>query len=148
MESLLARIRRHEGLRLEIYTDTTGNATIGYGHKIIGDEAQEYANGISPDEAENLLGDDVMAARDELAKQMPWTTDLPSVRWGILVEMVFQMGINGLFGFKNFLYCARCGDFEGAAAEMRDSEWYKQTPARAEELAALWLNGTNSQSVP
>lgn len=139
-ETLIQRLKRHEGYRLKPYLDTTGNYTIGYGHKLTDDQAQEYANGISEIDAEQLLDADINKARVALAQDLPWALDLPRFRQDILTELVFQLGVNGLLTFKNLLYCARCGDQDGVAHAMLDSLWHKQTPARCEELAALWLS--------
>lgn len=143
-ETLIQRIARHEGLRLTPYVDTTGNWTIGYGHKITECEAQSYVNGISEDTADDMLANDITKAQAELSEALPWTSELSNIRWQVLVEMVFQMGIAGLLTFATLLRYARQGNDEGVAHSMLGSLWHEQTPARCEELANLWLNETTA----
>jgi lysozyme len=140
-ETLQQRIERHEGIRFKPYLDTTGHWTIGCGHMLTAPQAHDYANGISQAEALDLLDADIARARAEVAKDLPWTSQLCEIRQEVLIEMVFQLGMNGLLGFKNLLYCTRSGDWAGAAHAMLDSEWHRQTPARCEELANLMLSG-------
>lgn len=143
-ETLIQRITRHEGLRLTPYVDTTGNFTIGYGHKITECEAQSWVNGITQDTADDMLDGDVVKAQAELSEALPWTSELSNIRWQVLVEMVFQMGITGLLKFTTMLRYAQQGNDEGVAHSMLGSLWHEQTPARCEELANLWLNGTTA----
>ena len=62
-------------------------------------------------------------------------------RQGVMIEMVFQMGVEGVGKFKKFLAAAKDQDWTRAADEMLDSKWHKQTPERAEMLAKIFLKG-------
>ena len=53
----------------------------------------------------------------------------------VVVEMVSQMGMKSVSGFKNFLDALEEGNYDKAAQEMRDSRWGKQTPKIADTLA-------------
>lgn len=53
----------------------------------------------------------------------------------IIAHMAYQLGFGGVSGFPAMWAAIGKGDFKTAAAEMRDSLWYRQTPARAERLA-------------
>ena len=57
--------------------------------------------------------------------------------YGIMVEMAFQMGGNGLSKFKKTLEAVNRKDYKVASAEMMDSKWATQTPERAKELSEL-----------
>lgn len=141
-ETLSQRIIRHEGILLKPYRDTLGNFTIGVGHLITEAQATgEYAGGITEDEATEMLECDINKAQAAV-NGMAWTSSLCRVRQEVLTEMVFQLGFDGLLGFKNLLFCVRSGDWDGAAAAMLDSRWHTQTPERCEELAGLVLSGT------
>ncbi len=144
-ETLRDRLIRHEGVYLKPYRDTLGNYTIGIGHLITEEQATgEYANGITEEQAMQLLDEDIAKAKAELATDMPWTLNLSPLKQDILTEMAFQLGINGLMGFKNLLFHARSGDLDGVAQDMIDSKWHSETPARCEEIANLWLNGNST----
>jgi len=66
---------------------------------------------------------------------------LNPTRTGVLVEMVFQMGVAGVAEFKNFLAAIRSRDWDTAANEMLDSKWAKQTPERANALSEIFRHG-------
>ena len=148
METLTDRIMRHEGFCQFPKPDAKGMWVVGYGHDLTESQAQDYAHGITADEAGDLLKNDILTCQRELANVLPWALDLSQARQDVLLEMIFQLGINGLMGFHNFLFNSRSGNFAAAAHEMIfndtagtiKSEWYKETPARCEELANLYLH--------
>ena len=53
----------------------------------------------------------------------------------ILIEMVFQLGKNGVSKFKNMWKALAEKNYIGASYEMLDSRWSKQTPNRAKAMA-------------
>jgi len=55
--------------------------------------------------------------------------------------MVFQMGVGRLGGFIHMLAAAQRGDFDTAADQMEQSDWARQTPARASTLAKQMRTG-------
>ncbi|MCR4300779.1 MAG: hypothetical protein NUV51_04140, partial [Sulfuricaulis sp.] len=77
----------------------------------------------------------------ELTKRIPWFADLDPVRQGVLLNMSFQLGVDGLLGFKNTLLCVKVGDYERAADGMLQSLWASQTPARAKRLSEQMRSG-------
>jgi lysozyme len=66
--------------------------------------------------------------------------DLPQAIGEVLVNMCFQLGKNGVSKFKNMFRCMKEGDWQGAAFQMKDSRWHKQTTNRCEELASIVAN--------
>lgn len=130
VETLAQRIVRHEGLRLKPYRDPVGKWTIGVGRNL--DDT-----GISADEAQMLLANDLTRTVHQLTAARPWVDDLPPIARDVLIEMAFQMGTHGLLRFTATLDAFERHDFARAAENMRHSTWATQTPARAEELAGL-----------
>jgi lysozyme len=55
--------------------------------------------------------------------------------------MAFQMGTDGLLGFKNTLALIRDGKYTEAADAMLASKWATQTPARAKRLSDQMRSG-------
>ena len=55
--------------------------------------------------------------------------------------MVYQMGESAVKGFKKTLDFIKNNQFTEAAKEALNSEWAKQTPKRAEEIAYLISSG-------
>ena len=71
----------------------------------------------------------------EDAKQILGDMDIHPLAFSVVVEMVSQMGFDGVSQFKNFLHALHASDYQKAAQEMLDSKWGKQTPKIAETLA-------------
>src|SRR5258708_976756 len=122
------QLRRDEALHLRPYKDSVGKLTIGVGRNL--DDV-----GISEQEADVLLANDIKAATLALEATFPWTMDLDETRKGALVNMAFNMGIRGLAQFKDFLAKMQTKDFRAAAGAMLDSLWAKQVGARATRLS-------------
>ena len=126
--TLVDQLIRDEGIRLYPYLDTEGKWTIGVGRNLTDD-------GISKDEAQLLLSNDIANATKQLDEAFPWTEALDDVRRGALVNMTFNMGIGGLSAFRKFLAAMQAGDWVTARNEMLDSKWAEQVGPRAQRLA-------------
>ena len=137
IENLIEQLKRHEGLVLHAYTDHLGFWTIGYGRLI----DQRRGGGLSEEEAELLLRNDVARVTKEVERRLPWVRGLSDTRCQALCNMAFQMGVSGLLGFRNMLTAMEQGQFDRAAAEALDSRWAKQTPSRAAEVAKMIRSG-------
>jgi len=138
-ESLLNRIKaqlvRHEGLRLKPYRCTAGKLTIGIGRNL--DD-----RGISQKEAYAMLERDILDFEQQLLDEIPDIFNgLDEVRQSVLLNMCFNLGMNGLLGFKNTLAFVKAGDWERAANNMLVSRWAKQVGRRAIELSELMRKG-------
>src|SRR6266702_2383469 len=128
IQSIADQLRRDEGVRLHPYTDTVGKLTIGIGRNLTD-------VGLSQDEADLLLENDIKSAESNLEQEFPWVRDLDDVRKGALINMTFNMGIHGLSKFVNFLNFTRNKDFRTASQEMMRSTWAKQVGPRAQRLS-------------
>lgn len=126
--SLADQLRRDEGVRTKLYQDTVGKWTIGVGRNL-------SDVGLSQDEIDLLLANDIKNATVRLESAFPWTLALDEVRHGALVNMSFNMGVGGLAQFRDFLGKMQTGDWKGASAAMLDSKWAEQVGARAQRLA-------------
>lgn len=133
-KEFLARIEKHEGLRLKCYRCTAGKLTIGIGRNL--DDV-----GISEDEARYLLKNDVARAENELVKAFSWVSGISKRRYYVLVEMVFNLGIARFKQFKNMLSACEKGEWDKAAENALDSAWHKQVGKRAETLAQVLKEG-------
>lgn len=126
-------IRRDEGLRLEPYPDTPGTIAIGYGRNLT-------LRGISRDEAEVLLRNDMAAAVDAVRSLFSVATleRMGAARQAALISMAHQLGMAGLGKFARMRLALDAGDWERAAVEALDSVWAReQTPARARRMAEI-----------
>lgn len=132
--TLYDQLRRDEGDEPNVYKDQFGNLTIGVGHNL-------SAKGLSERARQVQLEDDVAAAVADIHNALPWTRSMQEVRFRVLVNMVFNMGIGnaatgtGLLGFKRMLAAIQAQDWNTAAAELLNSNLAQQTGARAQRLA-------------
>tara|TARA_E500000318_G_C3534692_1_gene202061 strand:- start:68 stop:493 length:426 start_codon:yes stop_codon:yes gene_type:complete len=131
-EELKQRIKDHEGYRLDIYKDSLGFKTGGYGHKIKkGDIIPTTKQGW-----EDLFEQDfIMACHG--ADKLLGDCDIDITAREILIEMVYQMGTKGVSKFKKMLSAIEDERYTDASDEMINSLWYKQTPNRALALALI-----------
>jgi lysozyme len=65
----------------------------------------------------------------------------PAVRADALLNMAFNLGIDGLLGFGNTLAAVYRGDYDKAAEGMLASKWARQVKGRAVELAEQMRKG-------
>ena len=98
-------------------------------------------DGLSQDEIEYLLDNDIKKITDKVHNTLPWISKLNDARRAVLIGMAFQMGVRGLLQFKRTLGSIEDGQYFEAAIEMLQSEWAKQTPERANRLAAQMETG-------
>ena len=134
---LIKQLRRDEGEVLHAYPDSLSYLTIGVGRLI----DKRKGGGITAEESAYLLNNDIERTQAELLRRAPWFVELDDARKGVLVAMAFQLGVDGLLGFKNTLEMVQRGDYAGAAAGMLQSLWARQTPERAKRLSAQMLTG-------
>jgi lysozyme len=131
------QIKVDEGCVLHVYNDTLGYATIGYGRLV----DKRKGGGISQQEAEYLLENDIDRKLMELRDRLPWFDKLDDARKGVLLNMAFQLGIAGLLNFKNTLAEINEGNYAKAADNMLKSKWATQTPNRAKRMAEQMRTG-------
>ena len=133
-DDLKARIKEHEGFRDQVYKDSLGFATIGYGHLVLSNDPYEEGVTYSKEDLEKVFDGDFDTAcsnANQLIKDLPLHHQAKCV----LIEMVFQLGIGGVSKFKNMWKALGEGDYQTASEEMLDSRWAKQTPKRATDLS-------------
>lgn len=144
-EGAKSQIKQHEGLRLRVYDDATGQPIVPgshvIGHPTIGYGRALDTHGISADEAEALYQNDLNSIAAQLDMQLPWWRQLNDVRQGALTEMAYQMGVTGLLGFRLMLQALKDGRYAAAEAHALNSRWGRQTPARAKDVARRLASG-------
>jgi lysozyme len=131
------QLRRDEGEVLHAYQDSLGYWTIGIG--ILIDKLK--GGGLRPEESEFIFNNRLRLVNESLESRIPWLCKLDPARRGVLVNMAFQLGIDGLLGFKNTLKMIEAGDYQGASKGMLNSLWARQTPARANRLSVQMRSG-------
>jgi len=130
-------IKKHEGFRQFVYKCPSGKLTIGYGRNL-------ENRGITIEEAEYLIRNDISDLEKRLKEKIDFWKDLSETRQTVLIDMAFNIGINGLLKFKNMLEFSRQGEFSKAAIEILKSEYAKQVQNRAIENAKAYESNTIS----
>ena len=125
-KSLIDRISVNEGFRSKPYQCSEGVWTIGHGFTWIAEE-----------ESLNILSGRVSHLHLKLLDKFDWYEDLPPEVKGVVIECCFQMGIKGWSQFKKAIANMKEKNWKGAADEMLDSKWHRQTPGRSERLADI-----------
>lgn len=136
-DKLVSELERDEGCVLHAYNDHLGYTTIGVGRLL----DQRRGGGISQDEAEYLLANDIERVTRALQERVDCFNDLDDVRQRSLVNMAFQLGIGGLLKFKKMLAAMDDEQWSTAANEALDSRWSQQTPERAKRIAYMIETG-------
>jgi len=125
--SLIEQLKRHEGLKLKPYKCTADKLTIGVGRNL-------EDVGISEEEAEMLLQNDINRATKQILAEFPWTRELDEVRFSALINFTFNVGIGTVGKFVNAMALLKAGSYDIAADEFLQSRWAKQVGQRAIEV--------------
>ena len=138
LERLMESVKKHEGYRNKVYLDTLGKRTVGVGHLCVEDfweDDKEYEEKFLMEILAEDLQNAIKGARE--LKEEHSCTDIDEIAQEIIVEMVFQLGKNGVSKFRNMWKALAEKNYIGASYEMLDSRWAKQTPNRAKAMADL-----------
>ena len=138
LERLMESVKKHEGYRNKVYLDTLGKRTVGVGHLCTEDwweDDKEYEEEFLM----KILEEDLQEAIEGASTLMLQhdCSDIDEKAHEILIEMVFQLGKNGVSKFRNMWKALAEKNYIGASCEMLDSKWAKQTPNRAKSMAEL-----------
>ena len=159
MSNIIKMLRDDEGFRPDVYTDTMGYETIGIGFCLdritipdhIKSDWEKAVNAAVPDEPtqwppmpekiadewlEFLIGQNRYVLQVYVDKYAIYE-NLSQVRRDVIDDMCYQLGVSGVCRFNKMWKCLKADDHKGAAVQMRDSSWRKQTENRCDRLA--WM---------
>lgn len=147
MSQIIPILNFEEGFRARPYIDSEGYPTVGTGFLIgpKGAAISNYTFSLSKNVSDVWLQELVDAKFAEMKSNPAIYSALKqcnSARSDVLQSMAYQLGTQGLAGFKNTLQMISVGNFTGAAAGMMNSLWAKQTPKRALRHADVMRTGT------
>ena len=135
-KEVMEQIKRHEGYRDTVYYDSVGVPTVGYGHALLeGSRVPAVVADILFEQDFN----DAVKAYTILANR--WGLDLNPVRRGVMLDMLFNLGVSRLVKFQKFLTALQVKNYDKAADEMLDSKWATQVGKRAEKLSEMMRRG-------
>ena len=134
MSRLIETLRRHEGVKNTLYKCTSDKWTIGVGRNL-------EDVGLSEEEIDMLLLNDIVRTKELMDDYIPWHSDLDEIRQEALINFVFNVGIGTTIKFKNAMAALEEHDYDTAATEMLDSNWAKQVGSRAIEITQMIKTG-------
>lgn len=142
-------IKRHEGFKAKVYRCPAGKQSIGYGYNLEANPLKLstdvisgfYETGITWEAAKNLLIGEVNRLDMVLAGKLEGYQSLNEARKAVLLDMAYNLGVNGLMKFKKTLGHIRDENYQLAANEMLLSNWALQVHGRASELALIMHTG-------
>lgn len=138
-EAVYEQLKIDEGVVYEIYNDHLGYPTFGVGHLILESDEEfgrEVGTAVTEERVRECFTRDLEIAERECCTLYGEGSfrAFPDEVQQILVNMMFNMGRPRLSKFKNFKAALEENNWKRAAAEGRDSLWYKQVRKRAERL--------------
>ena len=125
-KALIERIGVNEGFRSKPYQCSENVWTIGHG-----------LTWITEEESLSILSGRISQLHLNLLDDLDWYKDMPPEVQGVIIEMCFQMGFAGFCKFKKAIAHMKDINWKGAADEMLDSKWHRQTPKRSQQLADI-----------
>ena len=137
IDQLREELKIDEGVKYEIYLDHLDLPTFGIGHLVLDSDpehGQEVGTPISEDRVNECFAKDVEVVLSECAQLYPDFDVLPEEVQLIIANMMFNMGRPRLSKFKGMKRGVDARDWNAAADEMVDSQWYRQVTNRADRL--------------
>ena len=126
------RIQKDEGYRDHVYLDSEGIPTCGWGHALhIGSKVPRRVSELYFDK------DFQDAKHDYQILSTNKNLNLSPIRESVLINMLFNMGLTRVYGFKKMIAALQVDDYKLASKEMLDSKWARQVGPRAKRLAQM-----------
>lgn len=132
-QQALDLVKASEGFRATRNTDPSGNAEIGYGHKMVPGDPLWNAT-LSEESAESLAMDDLEHVAQELQNVLgePMVTGLTDGQWSALLDFTYNEGIGR---FKGSTLCAMVKTGQFADAGLQFNRWiYGADPETGAEV--------------
>ena len=89
MTMIIEMLRKHEGVETHAYVDSVGKVTIGIGRNI----DSVGGIGLSDDEIDHLLANDLQRVEAELLQAFEWYEDLNDARKDAMIDVLFNLGV-------------------------------------------------------
>ena len=126
-----------EGCVYKIYKDHLGYPTFGIGH-LVTNHDKEYGwsvgTDVDEDRVQEVFENDVQNVLSDCEKLYVQWEHLPEEAQLIIANMMFNMGRTRLSKFKGMKRGVDARDWNAAADEMVDSNWFSQVTNRANRL--------------
>jgi len=151
IKEIISRVKQHEGVKSKKYIDSRGIPTVGVGFNLKRKDADQKLKSVGANptkvkqgkqalnnkQIETLLIGDLKNSKEAANRIVGNLAQHPSGVQGVLVEMIFNLGAQGVSEFKNFLSAVKSKNYKQAAKEMLKSAWSKQVGNRAQTLSKI-----------
>ena len=142
MEDLIEMLKRHEGEvvtngRHVLYKCSSGYWTLGIGRNV----DVNGGLGLSEEEVDYLLENDIARVIKELSLEYSWFSDLDQTRKDAMIDISFNLGATKLRKFILALDAMEKADYTTASKEFLDSDWSRTVKGRSIELASMIATG-------
>ena len=121
MDKLIETLKRHEGVKSHAYKGM----------------------GLSEDEIDYMLSNDIVRTIKELTEEYPWFRNLDEgARRDGIINMHFNLGRYRFAKFVKAIGHMETENYDKAAAEFLDSRWAKQVKGRSLEVTDMIKTNT------
>ena len=137
IDRLRKQLEIDEGCKHEVYLDHLGLPTHGIGHLIIESDpeyGQPVGTPVSDERVKECFELDLESVQLDCKRLYDDFDELPDEAQEIIANMIFNMGLSRMRGFRGMKAGVDARDWNKAADEMVDSRWYRQVTNRAERL--------------
>lgn len=140
----------HEGFSPKAHKDLHGTTAIGYGYNLSYNvlhldkktvsKFKRY--GISERRAKQLATQVCSQVKEGLEAKYEWFNGLDNARALVMLDMGYNLGLEGLGEFDRTLRYIKLGKTSMASVEMLRSRWARQVGYRAKELSKIMKVGS------
>ncbi|WP_367761195.1 glycoside hydrolase family protein [Helicobacter pylori] len=109
-----------------VYTDKTGHPTIGYGYNL---SVYSY-EGKRITKAYGLLTD-ILKENYKAILSYGWYKNLDAMRRMVILDLSYNLGLNGLLKFKQFIKAIEDKNYALAVERLQKSPYFNQVKKRA-----------------
>ena len=137
IEQLREQLEVDEGCVYKIYNDHLGYATFGIGHLVTEsdpEQGQSLGTPVSSDRVAEAFESDIQSVLRDCNILYSDFDDLPEEAQQVIANMMFNLGRPRLSKFAGMKRGVDARDWNQAADEMVDSNWYRQVTNRADRL--------------
>jgi lysozyme len=135
---LTADLTTDEGREAIPYFDSRKHLTGGIGRNL--------GRGFSDAEIDFMFANDVASCCRDLDANVSWWRKLPQQQQRVMLNLIFNMGWSTFSQFHLFLAAMQAWDWPRAAAELKNSPWWKEVKERGPRVVARLL-ATNGAPV-
>ena len=137
IEQLREQLEVDEGCEYKIYNDHLGYATFGIGHlvkKFDPEQGQSLGTPVSSERVAEAFESDIQSVLRDCNVLYSDFHNLPEEAQQVIANMMFNLGRPRLSKFAGMKRGVDARDWNQAADEMVDSNWYRQVTNRADRL--------------